>query len=591
MSDITTAVAAGLIDRIEKIAFEIKENVQYYSKAKIKQYLEKSLLKNLEIKTILHGSNPKQFYDVYCNLRIEIGTKVYGTYDVSKIFSKRKLFVVTASAGSGKSMFIRNLFNESIRLNYAIPFIVELRYLNDIEIGFEEYVLNSIKQNITESDNIIKKLFESGLIILFLDGYDEVKKDNKQKLVHGIRQICDKYKNIKIVITTRPYTNIEMLPNFININIKSLNQKEVEHFVDKQLCGNELSKKIIASIKDDKTKKLNSFITNPLLLTLYILTYQNSSEIPSKLSIFYRRVIDALFIEHDSKNKMGYQHERASNISYDKFEDIMRKFSVVTFFDDKFSFDNDYAHATIHKLITNTEECSYTPDQLINDLELAFSLWINDCGLISFAHRSIQEYFAALYIKDLNDQGKEVMYKKILERADKNNNSDMFNIIRILEEIDNDNYLKYYFIPVMSEFYKKLLTDDTNYSFIQLFFSYFILIEENCHLSVLPSAGKILNLIEPTSKTIEMYIHLRSMIIKLKPIETFFTEHKKDNKIAKNIFLLRNALPNTIGIINDNTLLTSVKIRIIKIMEESIVQAEKQLKQSKEKTLEILGMI
>lgn len=48
-------------------------------------------------------------------------------------------------------------------------------------------------------------------------------------------------------------------------------------------------------------------------------------------------------------------------------------------------------------------------------MKVAISLWVEDGGLTSFAHRSLQEYFAALFIKDLDEQNKEIVYAQILK--------------------------------------------------------------------------------------------------------------------------------------------------------------------------------
>lgn len=399
---------SGIIGNISSIYKEVKEEWNYASGEKINRYLDSFWKKNREIKTLLHGNNPKPFYEIYYPLTISLNEKRFKKYNAKSIFSQRNAFIVTADAGSGKSMLIKHLFNNCIELSYGIPFNIELRYLNDGDYSLEDYIANQIKVHITESLRVKERLFQKGFFIFFLDGYDEVKKDLKQKLIHSIRALCDKHPNIKIMISSRPYTNIEMLQNFVNIKIRPLTNDEVVEFIKKQIQDEELAKKIVKSIEESKKTNISSFLQNPLLLTLYILTYQNSSEIPAKVSLFYRRVVDSLFIEHDSKTKTGFQRERISNITFDKFEDVMKKFSIVSFFEDKPAFDIDYARNLLRKVIQNDCNCSFTPDELIEDLKLSFSFWIEDSGSISYAHKSLQEYFASLYIKDLDQTTKTV---------------------------------------------------------------------------------------------------------------------------------------------------------------------------------------
>lgn len=156
-----------------------------------------------------------------------------------------------------------------------------------------------------------------------------------------------------------------------------------------------------------------------------------------------------MFIEHDSKTKVGFQRERISGISFDKFYDVMRKFSFVSFFDDRFSFDSQYACSLFQRIISKDASCSFSPEGLIEDLKLSFSFWIDDSGILSFAHKSLQEYFCALYIHDLDSPHKDEIYGRLLRKA--GDYSDQFNILSILEEIDTVNYLEKYFIPVLTD--------------------------------------------------------------------------------------------------------------------------------------------
>lgn len=350
-------------------------------------------------------------------------------------------------------MLVRHLLNSAIRDSYKIPFFIELRYLNSTGMSLEEYINHQIYAHITESERIKKRMLQGGEFIFFFDGYDEVKKDLKQQSINSLKDMQEQFTKCKFLISTRPYTQLEMLSNHSTAQIMPLSNDDVQSFIRQQLEDTELSEKIVNSITEAQRSKFSSFLKNPLLLTLYILTYKNSSEIPSKASVFYRRVIDSLFIEHDSKTKVGFQRERVSRISFDKFYDVMMKFSFVSFFEDKFSFDTHYACDRISRIISKDLNCSFSSEELIEDLKLSFSFWIDDSGELSFAHKSLQEYFCALYIRDLGEAQKQDIYERLLRKAD--GGRDIFNLLSILEEIDTTMYLQRYYIPALSDFLER----------------------------------------------------------------------------------------------------------------------------------------
>ncbi len=151
---------------------------------------------------------------------------------------------------------------------------------------------------------------------------------------------------------------------------------------------------------------------------MYILTFQNNAEIPDKKYIFYRRVINALFSEHDSKTKLGYVREKHSKLSnQEKFEEVLRElFSFLSFFSSQYDFDFDYIQYNLKKLKSKIKKINFDNNDFIYDLKSAIALWTEDNGIYAFAHRSLQEYFAASFIKNLNPVENEKAYSKILDR-------------------------------------------------------------------------------------------------------------------------------------------------------------------------------
>lgn len=118
--------------------------------------------------------------------------------------------------------------------------------------------------------------------MFFLDGYDEIKSDSKKFVVEKLNTFIDKYRLNRFLLTSRPYSNIELLPLFHNYRIEKLNDVEIKKFISIQKIESELAQKIIKSVSENKVLYLKSYLTNPLLLSLYILTFSTNSSIPDK---------------------------------------------------------------------------------------------------------------------------------------------------------------------------------------------------------------------------------------------------------------------------------------------------------------------
>jgi len=583
------AGANKLIESVERIYQELKEEWNYHTKEKINQYLISMLLRYGEVKTILHGNNPKPFYEVYYPLSLSINGRPIASDATTSLFRRRQALIITADAGSGKSMLVKHLFNSSINSSYKIPFVIELRYLNSSNETLDKFIDDQLSLHVTESTRIKKRLLEEGKFIFFLDGYDEVKIDKKQEVVRSLKEMHERYTSCKYLISTRPYTDLEMLSNLSTMHIMPLSKSDVEKFIKQQILDDELSGKIIQSVSEAGNSRLSSFLKNPLLLTLYILTYKNSSEIPSKASVFYRRVIDSLFIEHDSKTKVGFQRERRSGISYDKFYDVMRKFSFVSFFDDQFAFEKLYASDLIQRIIAKDTACLFKPEDLIEDLKLSFSFWIDDSGTISFAHKSLQEYFCALYIHDLDGGNKQKIYQKLLRKAGEV--SDQFNILSILEEIDTCGYLQHYFIPVLADL--KLLLDESNSvtAFISSIFpEIWIMPDKAMHVRFESGAFRFTQILDKKKGLFrELYDALREEASKIDAAHIKPSRHKKSRRAYRIEF--KSAPAEITSILNQNEKLLGIRNSFVTEVAQLMDDAYEEIRIQREIDEDIFSMI
>lgn len=401
------------------------------------------------VKTVLRGNTPVYLYDIYFPINVRKSGKEVETDKVSNLFIETNYITIIGSAGSGKSTLIKHLFLNSIIEKYGVPILIELRYLNEYEGNIEEYISEIIFDNkLSQNTQILRRLLARGKFVFFLDGFDELTGDVRENVTKQINGFTNKYDKNKFILTSRPYANIEYLPLFHNCHIQALKKKEVKQFVALQLKNEtELANKIIESIDASPQKYISSFLSNPLLLSLFILTFQSNSNIPNKKYIFYRRVIQALFSEHDSKTKLGFIRERASSLTQEQFENVLERFSFLTFFDKKYDFELDYILSKLEQIKAKYHGVKFDSQLLIDDLKLAVALWIEDGNKIKFAHKSLQEYFAALFIKDLNEEQKKIIYLKVIDSIQTITEVD--NFLSLCEEMDQVAYSKYLLIPAL----------------------------------------------------------------------------------------------------------------------------------------------
>ena len=473
---------------VESITGRFSEEVRFYANNHILEYQVKTLRRNLFSKTFIHRAAPKNLLDFYEplsiieasdeNLRLYQLAKDRGeldylriirsrisnsrfrfkrtlTNEVSELFLNKNCVLLIGNAGCGKSTLVKYLFVKCIQDEYKIPIKIELRYLSDYGGSLFDYIINEVFKfnNFTDELNVAKRLLEQDKFVFFFDGYDEISTKNREKITKDIDDFITLYPDNKYLLTSRPFTDLDLLPSFHNYYVSDLIGSEIDNFIHKQLgeSNEELIEKILKSIRSNESRSFRSFLSNPLLLSMYILSFQNYADIPDKKSIFYRQVFDALFSLHDSMSKLAFVREKQSGISKEQFEFILRIFCFVSFFEEKFIFSVEYLHLKFNQIKSIKKTIQFENDLLISDLKIAIGI-INKEGLdYVFPHRSLQEYFAASYIANLKQDQKSVVYGKMystmfVKGGDIYENE---NFISLLLEQDLFDITRFLFIPML----------------------------------------------------------------------------------------------------------------------------------------------
>jgi predicted NACHT family NTPase len=455
---------------IESFLKEFGAEIRQLTSNKILEYEVEEYNRNLYSKTILHRASPKKLDEFYQPLSLlplikkqdEKVSKI-NTQSSKILFKDNQFITVIGSAGSGKSTLVKYLFVNSIDENFRIPIKIELRYLNDYSKSLFEYLYENIYKlsEISKSERIIERLLASGNFLIFLDGYDELNLKRKEKVTKDIDNLTKKFNKNSFLLTSRPYTEVELLPLFHNYEVCDLEQSEIESFISKQIPSSEIeiSKKIIESIHKPENLSYVSFLSNPLLLSMFILTFQSYADIPQKKTTFYRQVFETLFTVHDSMSKLAFVREKQSGLTKEQFEEVLKLFSFISFFEDKFTYDSEYLNIKLNFIKENKKTLQFSNDELINDLQVAVGI-INKDGLdYTFPHRSLQEYFAALYIANLSRDNKEKMLKRVLADSTKDKNNFLIkeNFYSILVELDPSSILKQVTLPILKKIQENLL--------------------------------------------------------------------------------------------------------------------------------------
>ena len=349
MNKIYSEAIVKLVEKnIEKIFSTVKKNFKdALKKSQIdfstafECYLNKGSEKHSNIKTLLY-SEPKFIYDFYvCNyLKRNSNHDIYlDANSVNNILEISKFILISGSGGLGKTMMLKHFFLNCIKTTDLIPIFIELRGQNNTGLSLNNYIYQRLNiLGFTLEQEYFEYALKSGRFLILFDGLDEI--ENKYNILNEINIFCDKYADNHFIITSRPSNsdvNFTSLQRFTTLQILPLEKQQSLSLISRIHFDESVKKRFLSELNNFLFKKHETFASNPLLLTIMLLTYESYANIPEKLHTFYSYAFETLLIKHDA-TKDGYRRKLKSRVSVDDFRSIISELCFKLFIKQNISF-------------------------------------------------------------------------------------------------------------------------------------------------------------------------------------------------------------------------------------------------------------
>lgn len=411
---IVSDVAASLIkdaissswEKVKKYfkAIDAKQSIKY--RVAYEKYLTNTWDKNGKIKTIIYRRMPKDLYSFYECTDIEHEGKRISTENISNILAISGKIIVSGTGGIGKSILFKHLFLNIIETTDYIPVLIELRKFNFFEskdISLGDAVYQTLIENgfTLEREYFDYSMKEGGYIIL-LDGYDEVGRDKAQKVTSEIKSLSDKFPENKYIISSRPTESFIGWNDFVEVLACKLTKKQALSLIDKIEFDKSVKETFYKALDETLFDKYESFASNPLLLTIMLLTFSNHASIPDKLNDFYEEAFSTLFNMHDA-TKDCYVRDIRSKLGSEDFKAVFAYICFKSYFSSEFEFSEARLRKYIQMAKEKFNNLQFSVDDFQEDLILSVCMLVKDGLNYRFTHRSFQEYFAAWYTCKITD--------------------------------------------------------------------------------------------------------------------------------------------------------------------------------------------
>ncbi|NWK82972.1 NACHT domain-containing NTPase [Acinetobacter sp. SwsAc4] len=208
----TTDLATPVITIFEKIFTPLKQFAEFQLEKVNFQSLALEAHNKLaglaQVRTINEFDRSVSLYDFYVPPQVTNleSNQIFVVNDLSD-FSNPKKVLISGIVGQGKSILMKNLAIKESYKGEKFPVFMELRELGEEE-GLENFIHRNIGNYIgLESHKLQSYLLREGKVILFLDGFDEIKTGEMGRIVKEFEKLIKKFPKLNFIVSSRPEEN------------------------------------------------------------------------------------------------------------------------------------------------------------------------------------------------------------------------------------------------------------------------------------------------------------------------------------------------------------------------------------------------
>ena len=300
-------------------------------------------------KTLLFAEKPCPFYDLYVcndikrNKLFESGESIRGV-TVEKLEQEAKYIIIQGLGGIGKSMLMTHLFLSSakqVETTGSIPLLLSLKDYKDNDSSIVDFILKSVNEydSSISKEDIIDSLVQKRLILL-LDGLDEIQSSIRDTFNQHLESLLKAYSGNTIIITSRPVHMFISYSKFTIFDIQDLTKEQALELIRKlDFWDKEGKNSFMMALDNNLYRTHKGFASNPLLLTIMLMTYSSFGEVPAKMHVFYSKAYETMARLHDA-SKGSFKRPLHTKLTPEEFAKYFAQFCARTYMDEVLEFDS-----------------------------------------------------------------------------------------------------------------------------------------------------------------------------------------------------------------------------------------------------------
>ncbi|MBK1987295.1 NACHT domain-containing NTPase [Sphaerospermopsis aphanizomenoides BCCUSP55] len=345
--------------------------------------------------------------------------------DAVKKYSK---LMILGKPGAGKTTFLKYLAIqclEGVFHSHLVPIFVTLKNFAeaDNKPSLLEFICAEGSIRYFSSQDA-EKLLTQGRMLILLDGLDEVKEEDSDRILKEISDFSSNFQQNQFVMTCRIAAKEYTFEKFTEVEVADFDEEQIATFANNWFKNKPVKpENFIKHIKDNQP--IQELATSPLLLILLCLAFEESGDFPANRSELYKEGLDALLKKWDAKR--GIQRDQIyKKLSVQRKEDLLSKIALTTFEQSEYFFKQKAAEKYIIEYIRNLPDASndlealqLDSEKILKSIEAQHGLLVERAkGIYSFSHLTFHEYFTArefVVVKQSSDKALQILVSHFTE--------------------------------------------------------------------------------------------------------------------------------------------------------------------------------
>ncbi|MDY7006844.1 MAG: NACHT domain-containing protein [Cyanobacteriota bacterium] len=338
--------------------------------------------------------------------RFEIGKVTEERIPGIEIIKRYSKLMVLGKPGAGKTTFLKYLAIQCIKgnlLTNLVPIFITLRQFTEAQkqadlLEYITQIFDDDTVSVAEIDSILK----NGRALILLDGLDEVREADNNHVLKQILHFSTQYSKNKFVITCRIAAWEYNFEKFTAVEVADFDDEQINSFANNwfKSKNTKIADKFINKLNENQPIK--ELATNPLLLTLLCLEFEDYLDFPANRSELYQRGVGILLSKWDAKR--GIERDQVyQRLSLRRKEDLLSQIALKTFERGDYFFKQKELKQNIVDYICNLPDAQADEEALLIDSEAVLKSIEAQHGLFverardiySFSHLTFHEYFTA----------------------------------------------------------------------------------------------------------------------------------------------------------------------------------------------------